>query len=138
MAICLTKGLGKSALDCLQKIKKNRQRKKAQSNDGEKDEDLNDNDKSGDAQSNVLPLQSAKEQQSALLSFKRDLCSGRFNFFIFNSSFLSEFCCESVINAFRIAWSKESVSSSDETKKDVAICMSYFRFVYSCFFMFVL
>lgn len=58
-------------------------------------------------------VDNARQQLSVLLSFKEGLCSDK--------------CNEAITNAFREFWSAEQVSSSEDTKLGVAICLSYFR-----------
>lgn len=58
-------------------------------------------------------LNNARDQLSALLSFKEALCSSK--------------CNEAITNAFRDFWAAEQVQTTEDSKLGVAICLSYFR-----------
>ena len=110
LALVLIKRLSDKAMKYLIKDTKKKPRRGANSTE-EKGGD--DSDKEGHTDDELGKVANAKQQLSALLSFKDALCS--------------EKCNEALTNCFKEFWEKEQEATNEDNKQGVAICFSYFR-----------
>lgn len=116
LALVLIKRLSDKAMKYLVKdTKKKPRRGGANSTEEKGGEGEGGSDKEGrDSEDEQLSkVTNAKQQLSALLSFKEALCS--------------EKCNEALTNCFKEFWEKEQEATNEDNKQGVAICFSYFR-----------
>lgn len=113
LALVLIKRLSDKAMKYLVKDTKKKPRKGGANSTEEKGGEGH-SDKEANSDDELLSkVTNAKQQLSALLSFKEALCS--------------EKCNEALTNCFKEFWEKEQEATNDDNKQGVAICFSYFR-----------
>lgn len=113
LALVLIKRLSDKAMKYLVKDTKKKPRKGGANSTEEKGGE-GDSDKEANSDDELLSkVTNAKQQLSALLSFKEALCS--------------EKCNEALTNCFKEFWEKEQEATNEDNKQGVAICFSYFR-----------